>query len=86
MIEALALGKPAVVTDVGGLSEVVRDGEEGYVVPPGDPDALAARDRRAAPRSGAPVADGERGRDPSRRLRHPPRRCRMEQVYEELLS
>ncbi len=33
--------RPVVVTDVGGLAEVVPDGEAGYVVPPDDPDALA---------------------------------------------
>jgi glycosyltransferase involved in cell wall biosynthesis len=41
LIEAMALGKPAVVTRVGGLPEVVEDGEEGFVVPPSDPRALA---------------------------------------------
>jgi glycosyltransferase involved in cell wall biosynthesis len=34
--------KPLIVTNVGGLAEVVRDGETGYVVPPGSPEALAA--------------------------------------------
>jgi glycosyltransferase involved in cell wall biosynthesis len=41
LIEAMFLGKPAVVTSVGGLPEVVRDGEEGFLVPPADPVALA---------------------------------------------
>jgi glycosyltransferase involved in cell wall biosynthesis len=41
LIEAMALGKPSVVTRVGGLPEVVHDGEEGFVVPPSDPLALA---------------------------------------------
>jgi len=33
---------PVVTTDVGGLPEVVRDGETGFIVPPADPAALAA--------------------------------------------
>ncbi len=38
---AYHLDKPCIVTDVGGLSEVVVDGETGYVVPPNDPGELA---------------------------------------------
>ena len=41
LIEAMALGKPAVVSNVGGLPEVVRHGVEGLLVPPADPVALA---------------------------------------------
>jgi glycosyltransferase involved in cell wall biosynthesis len=40
--EAMAHALPCVVTRVGGLPEVVVDGETGIVVPPGDPRALAA--------------------------------------------
>jgi glycosyltransferase involved in cell wall biosynthesis len=43
MLEAMAAGIPAVVTDVGFLREIVQDGRNGYLVPPGDPAALAAR-------------------------------------------
>jgi glycosyltransferase involved in cell wall biosynthesis len=40
-IEAAAMGKPMVLTDVRGCREVVRDGVEGILVPPRDPAALA---------------------------------------------
>ena len=33
---------PVISSRVGGLSEVVKDGETGYLVPPGDPEELAA--------------------------------------------
>src|SRR5439155_1820363 len=42
IIEGMSLGKPAVVTAVGGIPEIVTDGETGLVVPPGDVDGLEA--------------------------------------------
>jgi glycosyltransferase involved in cell wall biosynthesis len=39
--EALACGVPVIATAVGGLTEMVIDGVNGLVVPPGDADALA---------------------------------------------
>jgi glycosyltransferase involved in cell wall biosynthesis len=39
---AYAFDRPVVVTDVGSLAEAVDDGETGFVVPAGDPAALAA--------------------------------------------
>ncbi|MEJ7569038.1 MAG: glycosyltransferase family 4 protein [Gaiellaceae bacterium] len=46
LVEALAVGTPVVATAVGGVPEIVRDGENGLLVPPGDPAALAAALRR----------------------------------------
>ena len=40
-VEALSVGTPVVSTAVGGVPEVVRDGENGLLVPPNDPAALA---------------------------------------------
>ncbi|MEZ5976916.1 MAG: glycosyltransferase [Planctomycetota bacterium] len=44
--EAFAAGRPAVASDLGALPESVRDGVDGLLFEPGDPDALAAALRR----------------------------------------
>ena len=43
VLEAMASGVPVVATDVGGTRELVQDGENGFVIPAGDRDALVAR-------------------------------------------
>ena len=41
ILEYMAAGKPVVVTDVGGAREAVVDGQTGYIVSPGDDEAMA---------------------------------------------
>jgi glycosyltransferase involved in cell wall biosynthesis len=41
LLEALAAAVPVVATDVGGVRELVQNGRSGFLVPPGDVDALA---------------------------------------------
>lgn len=43
VIEAMAYGVPPIVTRVGGLPELVKDNESGFVIEPNDPEALAEK-------------------------------------------
>jgi glycosyltransferase involved in cell wall biosynthesis len=60
VVEALAVGTPVIATRTGGVGEVVRDGENGLVVEPGDADRLAAAIRRYFSEDG--LQDGLRSR------------------------
>jgi glycosyltransferase involved in cell wall biosynthesis len=42
LLETAALGIPILATRVGGIPELVKDGKQAILVPPGDPDALSA--------------------------------------------
>jgi glycosyltransferase involved in cell wall biosynthesis len=86
LIEAMALGKPPVVTRVGGLPELVEDRHHGLLVPPADPPALAAgilavlQDAELRTRMG----EAARRRAADFDIRTAVRR--MEEVYAELLA
>jgi glycosyltransferase involved in cell wall biosynthesis len=41
ILEAMSVGRPIVATDVGSIHEVVSNGTQGLLVPPGDPQAFA---------------------------------------------
>jgi glycosyltransferase involved in cell wall biosynthesis len=85
LIEALALGRPAVVPNVGGLGEVVRNEQEGLVVA-ADERALATAILRLLDDPAMRERMGQKGR--LRALDFDIRRAvlRIEQVYGELLA
>jgi glycogen synthase len=61
-LEAMACGTPVVASAVGGILEVVEDGHTGLLVPPGNPDDLAAALRRLLDDRELARALGEAGR------------------------
>jgi N-acetyl-alpha-D-glucosaminyl L-malate synthase BshA len=42
-LEAMACGKPVIASDAGGLPEVVKDGETGFILPIGDVERMAEK-------------------------------------------
>jgi glycosyltransferase involved in cell wall biosynthesis len=85
LLEAMALGTPAVVTRVGGIPEVVRDGEA-IVVPPRDVDALADGILQVLGDGGLARSLVEAGKRRARDFDIRTAVRRMEEVYEELLA
>jgi glycosyltransferase involved in cell wall biosynthesis len=61
-MEAMALSKPVVGTAVGGVAEIIADGDTGLLVPPGRPSALAEGIRRLLDSPERAREMGERGR------------------------
>jgi len=45
LLEAMAAGLPAVATAVGGVADIITDGDTGVIVPPEDPEGLARAKR-----------------------------------------
>jgi glycosyltransferase involved in cell wall biosynthesis len=63
VLEAMAAGLPVVATNVGGLAEMVVDGETGWLVPPKNAPALADRISRLLADTAESIALGRAGRE-----------------------
>lgn len=62
LMEAMMSGLPVVASGVSGIPELVRDGETGHLVPPGDPWSLADRLQELAESPSRRAAFGANGR------------------------
>jgi glycosyltransferase involved in cell wall biosynthesis len=68
VIEAAALGRPAIGSRIGGVDECIDDGVSGVLCPPRDPAALAAAIGRYLEDGPRRQAHGAAARDRARRL------------------
>lgn len=84
LLEALASGRAVVASRVAGIPDVVSDGENGLLVSPGDPEALAAALGRLARDPEERRRLGEAAREAaSRRLSWPAAAQAFEECYAE---
>ena len=62
-VEAMALGRPVVATDAGGLPEIIVNGETGFIVPTRDPQAIADLIKHLLEDKALAESMGKRGRE-----------------------
>jgi glycosyltransferase involved in cell wall biosynthesis len=85
-MEAMSSGRPVVASRVGGLPELVPDGLAGLLVPPRDPDALAAALARVLADPGLAARLGAGAREHAARYAEGPVVDRIEMAYAQALA
>jgi glycosyltransferase involved in cell wall biosynthesis len=85
-IEAMAMGRPIVASSIGGLRDIVIDGETGLLVPPGDP--LALQKAMQCLLNNPPLRErmGASARNRVAEFQAKAVVSRIEQVYQEVLK
>jgi len=85
LVEAMALGKPIVASDIGGIPDLVVDGENGYLVPVGDVEVLAARIRTLLDDPGKREKMGNAGQRYADKYSLEEMMKKIDRLYRELL-
>lgn len=86
VIEAMASGRPVIASRIGGLPELVSDGETGLLVPPGDPIALRGAIARLLADPDLAERMGQAGRRKAREFRTSNVIPRIERAYRQVLQ
>ena len=86
LTEAFAAGTPAIASRIAGYSDVVSDGVDGILVPPGDPQRLAEELQRAHHDRARLRAMGEAARRSAERYAWPRVADRVTAVYERAIE
>jgi phosphatidyl-myo-inositol alpha-mannosyltransferase len=86
LIEAMAAGLPVVATDIPGYREVITDGVDGLLIPPRDPESLAAGLVRVLTDGDLARRLGEAGRERARSYDWSLVVDRLERLYDRALG
>jgi phosphatidylinositol alpha-mannosyltransferase len=86
LTEAFAAGTPAIASAIAGYSDVVTDGVDGVLVPPGDPQRLAEELQRAHHEPERLAAMGVAARQSAQRYAWPHVADRVSEVYERAIE
>ncbi len=86
VLEAMAWARAIVATAVGGVPDVLSDGDDGLVVPPGNPEALATALAGLEADPSLRERLGQAARERARRLNAEEVTGRLEVLYSELLA
>ncbi|HXV04648.1 MAG TPA: glycosyltransferase, partial [Solirubrobacterales bacterium] len=86
LTEAFAAGTPVIASAIAGYSDVVTDGVDGVLVPPGDPQRLAEELQRAHHEPQRLRAMGEAARRSAQRYAWPRVADRVAEVYEQAIE
>lgn len=84
LLEAMASGLAVIATDMGGVPDVLSDGVDGVVVPPGDPGSLASALRSLIERPDRRVALAAAARSRAAELGEVQVAARLDAIYREL--
>ena len=85
VLEAMAAGRPVVAAASGGIVDMVVDGRTGFLVPPGDAEALAGALATLVRQPQTATAFGIAGRDRAREFTVSAVVARIEQMYSEAI-
>jgi len=87
ILEAFAAGKPVIASDLGGMTELVKQGERGLLAPPGDGQGLAGAMKRLWDDPAWAVEMGHQGQEYARQRHSAQTHYRnLEEIYQETLG
>ncbi len=86
LTEAFASGTPVVASEIAGYVDVVSDGVDGVLIPPGDPQRLAEELQRLHVEPGRRLAMGRAARESAERFAWPRIAAQVERVYERAID